>query len=189
MYSCISVAIMENLEKQLKNFKGIRPNPEYAEKSRMLILASKQKPETFRKFGIFEFLRTSIVIGVGLFLLVMLVGGTFYINKNYSPLTLDGLNRQSLITEAEEIDASLQTTLGQIKYLDQLNQKALETIEQVVNEKISASSTEQETINKAGVPEEATSTVDEINAFFNKKPNSTDTESDGINKILDKLSQ
>ncbi len=190
MDSRISVAIMNNIEKILKNLKNIRSDSDYTKRSRMLILASKQNLQTPKFNSIFEFLRASTIIAFGLFLLIALIGGAFYINKNFSPLALDGLNQQSLLAEAENMNNSIEMTLGQIKYLDQINQKTLRTITQVTKDQlVTLTPTSSESVSLTPETAQSTSTIESIENYLIEKPSSTDDGGQKIDELLEKISK
>lgn len=184
---------MENLEKKLKELKNIQPDFEYTSKSRMLILHSKQAANPASRIKFFEIFRIFATASVGLFLLITIIGGSIYINKNYSPITLDGLNQQSLILEAKEINTSIESTLEQIKFLDQANQKTIETVKQISKENLSVSVT-NETSELSEAHEEKASSTMEIENFLIESPSSTiyyenKEKEEKISEILEKLSR
>lgn len=140
-----------DIEKILKQLKNIAPDKKYAENSRLLILASKKSETpkfklasmprlTFR--NIFETMRLTATVGVGLFLIVVFLGGASYINKTYSPISYEGLDQKSLVAEADEINRSIEITLREISSLDQSNQQAIQTIGDISkNQPVSSTST------------------------------------------------
>ena len=182
---------MENdLIKILNKFRKIEPDADYAKKSKMLILSSRKKEANF-KFSfnmrnVFEMLRFSAIFIVVFFLIASVIGGVSYINKEFSPLNLEGLNQKSLTTEAKSINNSIQGTLEEIKYLDQANKKAIHTITEVSKNNpvysniISTSS--------SSTASSSTSTED-IQNFLITSPTSTDGSNQDINNLLDKASQ
>ncbi|MBI5401312.1 hypothetical protein HZB05_00570 [Candidatus Wolfebacteria bacterium] len=178
----------EKIVKILQNLKSVKPDRNYSEKSRMLVLLLKEQiaDNKFSRSKIKSFadiLRLSTLIGAAIFLLLFLVGGVSYINKNFSPLALEGLNQKSLVAEAENINSSIQITLEEIKYLDQSNQKAIKTIEEVSkNKPIYIAPTSTILIS--------TSTVDEFDKFLiENNPSSTETQADSIDELLNQISQ
>jgi hypothetical protein len=171
--------------KILNSCKSIKPDQDYSERSRMLILASEQKaPQgkfsalSLRNFV--EIFRISGVVGIISFLLLFLMGGVSYINKNFSPLGLEGLSQKSLVTEAKDINNSIEITLKQIKYLDQSNQKTLNTISEVSKNQpiystttpVSATSTQPNTTSTDDISEfliaTSTSTVESTDDLLNQ---------------------
>lgn len=193
---------MDNLEKKLRNLKSIGPDKKYAEKSRMLILASpKITPDTkttihsTAKTGalvhvgwknIAELLRFSGVFAIALFVIFSILGGVSYINKTFSPLSLEGLNQKSLTTEAKDINSSIQITLSEIQYLDQANKKAINTANEIsknnpVYSNIATTSTSTDA-----------STTEDINNYLITSPTSTNvdnTNNQDVNSLLDKAAQ
>ncbi len=176
----------KDILKILNKLKEIKPDPDYAKKSRMLILVSKQNELKSLNFGFKNFteiLRFSAVVGLAGFLLLSLLEGVFYVNKNFSPLALEGLNQKSLITEAEGINNSIQITLKEIKYLDQSNKKTINMINEISkNEPVYSN------IPMNYSSAEATSTED-IENFLIESPTSTDINGQNINSLLDKVAQ
>ncbi|MDI6734250.1 MAG: hypothetical protein QMD50_02010 [Patescibacteria group bacterium] len=169
----------------LKNLKSIKPDRGYAERSKMLILAtpqnSREKVSYFNNF--FELLRFSVALGLGSFLIIGLLGGISYINKNFSPLGLEGLNQKSLSVEAEDINHSIQITMEEIKYLDQTNQKVIRTMNEVSKNKPIYSN-----VSSTISADIESSSTEDISAFLIKDPalnlnNATGT----IDEMLDKL--
>lgn len=178
----------EKIVKILQNLKSVKPDRNYSEKSRMLVLLSKEqiansKLPPFKIKSFADILRLSTLVGAAIFLLLFLVGGVSYINKNFSPLALEGLNRKSLIAEAENINSSIQITLEEIRYLDQSNQKAIKTIEEVSkNKPVYVAPTSTLSVS--------TSTIDEIDKFLiENNPSSTENQLDSINELLNQISQ
>ena len=180
----------ERVLKILNELKSIKPDKGYGERSLMLILASKQnEAQKAPRFGfktVIESLRISAVVGVIGFLLATLMGGVSYINKNYSPLSLEGLNSKSLVAEANSIDNSIQITLQEIKYLDQSNKKAIKTIDNVSKNDLVYTATTTSVSSTSSTTED-NSPLGEIEKMLMEKP-STDT-GQSIDELLDKLSQ
>ncbi|MEK7149877.1 MAG: hypothetical protein AAB757_02800 [Patescibacteria group bacterium] len=178
----------QDIIKILQNFKSIKPDRNYSEKSRMLVLLSKEqiadnKLPSFKIKSFADVLKLSTLVGAAIFLLLFLVGGVSYINKNFSPLALEGLNQKSLIAEAENINNSIQITLEEIKYLNQSNQNAINTIEEVSKNKSMY-------VAPTSTPSVSTSTIDEIDKFLiENNPSSTENQSDLIDKLLNQISQ
>ena len=178
--------------KILKKCESIKPDPEYSIRSKSLILSSRQndKEQPLKAFmhsmtNISELFRVSAIAGVAAFLLLFLLGGVSYINKTFSPLSLQGLSQKSLVTEAQDINNSIEITLEQIKYLDQSNQSAINTINEVSKNAPVYSTTTPETVTSTAANSTATST-DDIQKFL---IDASSTASDSTNNLLDKLSQ
>lgn len=181
---------MENdIFKTLQDFKSIAPDSAYAKHSRMLILASPQ--HVIDTPHVSTFFRVSAILGAGVIALFMILGGTTYINETYSPLALEGLNQKSLTAEADEINDSIEITLGTIDYLDNSNQQTLQKIAEISktsNEPAAA----RTMLMAAPIAPEATST--DMEAFLIKsdttaEPASAEPTTDTINAILDKVSE
>ena len=174
--------IENDIIKILKGLNSINPGKEYSENSRMVILASPQKEaEKTRWFSLkhaIEIFRLSTAVGVISFLLLVLMGGVSYINNTFSPLALDGLNQNSLTTEAAGIDNSIQITLSEIKYLDQSNKKAIKTIDQVSQNK---------PVYKEATSTITTSTIETAEPALENSASSTATSS--IDELLNQISQ
>jgi len=128
----------EKLIKILSELRTVRPDKDYARKSRVLIL-SHAKVASGAQFvtvkSAFEFLRLAAVTAFGIILLLTIFGGVSYINKNFSPVMLSGLDQKSLMTEADEINNSIDVTLKEIKYLDNSNSATNKQIEQIAGNK------------------------------------------------------
>lgn len=171
----------------LRELKHIAPDSEYTKHSRMLILAAPQHatPETLGiatpRVG--TFLRLSAILAAGVGALVMILGGTTYLNETYSPLALEGLNQKSLTAEANEINSSIEITLGTIDYLDTSNQTTLQKISEISKPAAAATLASTATATPA---ETATTTMD---AFLIKNDSDTASPADQINAALDKIAQ
>jgi len=178
--------IENEIQKILNSCKLIKPNQEYTQNSKMVILATQPKETSpiFSARNLFEILRTSGVVGIVSFLLLFLMGGVSYINKNFSPLGLEGLSQKSLITEAKDINNSIEITLKQIKYLDQSNQKTINTISEVSkNQPIFSTTTPA--VAATSTQSAATST-DDISEFLIETSTSTvDSTDDLLNKAAE----
>jgi len=161
----------EKLIKILSEFKSIEPESGYSKKSRVLLL-SLVKPETtpfittFSFRSIFDFLRVSAVTAFGIILLLTIFGGVSYVNKNFSPILLPGLDQKSVITEADEINNSINVTLKEITYLDNSTAATNNQIDQVAN-------------NKKTLVTETVPTPTSTNSRYDQK----------INDLLNKASQ
>ncbi len=157
----------------LRNLRHIAPDRNYVEHSKMLILASPRhakKPDAATIRDIFSLIRISAALGAGIIGLFVILGGVSYINETYSPLALEGLNQKSMTAEANQINNSIEITLGTVDYLDASNKTALKKIAEV------ASST--------AIITTATPTTD-INAFLINN----DSASTSVNDILEKVSK
>ncbi|MCR4275620.1 MAG: hypothetical protein NUV83_02620 [Candidatus Wolfebacteria bacterium] len=159
----------EKLVKILSELKSIKPKSDYSKKSRVLLL-SLANPEaaprlaTFR--SVFDFLRVSAVTAFGIILLLTIFSGVSYVNKNFSPILLPGLDQKSVITEADEINNSIDVTLKEITYLDNSTAATNNQIDQVAN-------------NKKTLVTETVPTPTSTNSQYDQK----------INDLLEKASQ
>ncbi|AKM78709.1 MAG: hypothetical protein UY31_C0038G0009 [Candidatus Wolfebacteria bacterium GW2011_GWE1_48_7] len=181
---------MENdIFETLQELKRIKPNSEYAKHSRMLILASPQ--HMIDSPHVSTFFRVSAMISAGVIALVMILGGTTYINETYSPLALEGLNQKSLTAEANEINDSIEITLETIDYLETSNQTTLKKITEI--SKLADEPTAARTMMMAApTAPEATSTNMEsflIKSDTTAESTATEPPTDTINTILDKVSE
>jgi hypothetical protein len=125
---------MENdIFKTLQELKHIQPDSEYTKHSRMLVLAAPQhaSPVLSDAPKLSTIFRLSTILGVGLASIFFILGGISYINETYSPLALEGLNQKSLVVEANEINSSIEITLGTIDYLNTSNQTTLKKIAEI----------------------------------------------------------
>lgn len=181
--------------KTLEKLRGINPNPEYSENSRMQILVMPQHEAPGTKWLTFrnaiEVFRLSTAVGIAGFLLVSLLGGVSYLNNTFSPFALDGLNQNSLKTEAAGIDNSIEVTLKQISYLDQSNKAAIKTITQVsTNKSVFTPTSTPEEIQSAILETTSTivtSTAPEAAQMSGQQP--AIESSSSINDLLDQISQ
>jgi len=111
----------EKLVKILSGLRTVGPDKDYAKQSRVLILSHAKAVSNTRFVtvkSVFDFLRVAAVTAFGIVLLLTMFGGVSYVNNNFSPILLSGLDQKSLMTEADEINNSINVTLKEIKYLD-----------------------------------------------------------------------
>ncbi|MEK7566505.1 MAG: hypothetical protein AAB494_02440 [Patescibacteria group bacterium] len=159
----------EKLVKILSELKSIKPKSDYSKKSRVLLLSSV-KPEATPRFttfrSVFDFLRVAAVTAFGIVLLLTIFGGVSYVNKNFSPILLPGLDQKSVITEADEINNSINVTLKEITYLDNSTAATNNQIDQIAN-------------NKKTLVTETVPTPTSTNSQYDQK----------INDLLEKASQ
>lgn len=185
---------INEIEKIFRNLAVIKPDQNYSRKSKTEILSRKQafsgQLATARGFSfsfknIFEIAKLSGAISVIGLLILILMGSVSYINKNFSPLGLEGLNQKSLVVEAEGINNSIQITLQEIKHLDQSNKKAIETIE-----KVSQNKPIYTTLNATASSsnETASGTVETLENFL-IDASVIEKENNEINDLLDKAMQ
>lgn len=90
-------------------FKNIKPDPLYAEKSKRVVLASPQTPANVRERGIMVFLR-ALETGVALVLagfFIMLATGTFN-GSPLAPVQYSVIDPNGLHAEAQAIDIQIQ---------------------------------------------------------------------------------
>lgn len=171
----------QDIFKTLHELKGIEPKDAYTKHSRMLVLAAPQHPASqhAKSPKLSTIVRLSTIAGVGLIGIFFILGGISYINETYSPLALEGLNQKSLTVEANEINNSIEITLGAIDYL--------ETSNQVTLSKIAAIS---KTNTSTTTPTVATSTTSTTMDAFLINSNATSTSADQqINNALESISK
>lgn len=174
----------QDIFKTLKELKRIEPDAAYAKHSRMLVLAAPQNsvPQPMTTPRLSTVFRLSAILGAGLIGIFFILGGISYINETYSPLALEGLNQKSLVVEANEINNSIEITLGAINYLDTSNQITLKKIAEI--SKTNASTT------AAALAPIATSTT--MDAFLIKSDPTTSIEAPAnkqINDVLESISK
>lgn len=108
-----------DLIKILQQLKEIEPDPDYSKKSRALILIRAnqergltQTPKTNYLIGFlrdFQSMRFALASEIAGFLIVIgLLAGFYYLNQN---------NKNNLVVQADEINASIQLKLNEIQYL------------------------------------------------------------------------
>lgn len=171
----------------LRNLKQIAPDSAYAKHSRMLILASPRHAMN-KSPRVSTFFRISAMLGAGVIALFMILGGTTYINETYSPLALEGLNQKSLTAEADEINDSIEITLGSIDYLDNSNQTTLRKIAEI-SKTSSAEPAATTMMTAASAP---TATTTDMKAFLIKSDSTAEptlAKPVDINTILEKVSK
>lgn len=94
----------------LKELRGIQPAPDYSEKSRLLIIASKRPAKAAGfLFGFHFNALTSLASAVVLILIIL--SGAYGVNY------FDKRNQGRLIVRAGEANANIQIRLDEIKYL------------------------------------------------------------------------
>lgn len=178
---------MENdIFKTLRELKRIAPDSDYAKHSRMLILASPRHMVESPRVS--TFFRLSAMLGAGVIALFMILGGTTYINETYSPLALEGLNQKSLTAEADEINDTIEITLGTIDYLDTSNQTTLKKIAEI--SKTSSTEPAAATLMMTAAAPAATST--DMDAFLIKSDSTAEpaeAEPVDINAVLDEVAK
>ncbi|MEE8131601.1 MAG: hypothetical protein V3T98_00960 [Candidatus Paceibacterota bacterium] len=110
----------KDLLKNLKDLQQIRPDDEYAKRSRLLILSSPHYETRVRKINPIAIMAVS-----GVFVLII-VFSVSYINQILSPIFLPGLNQNDLVAEANEMTALIQVRLDDVKYnIQELEDKSL----------------------------------------------------------------
>ena len=118
---------MELFEQKIKELRAMRPDHGYAQKSRGLILSSpKNAVSIYRNFDIsksgflthlFESLRYSAALGLGVIMLVVAIGGFSYLRHDSGSTVLgSGLNANSLSAEAGLAEESVQ--LAEARYFE-----------------------------------------------------------------------
>lgn len=128
--------IEHDIKKILKELKNVSPDPGFTARSRRIVLSSKNRTSLadfwhFKNY--LEVARLGLTVGLTAILIFAIFGGVSFINQRFSPIPA-GLN-QSLITEAEEVNSSIQIALNEVAYLDQSNSQTIKTIEKVASAK------------------------------------------------------
>lgn len=99
----------QDLLKNFKELKEIRPEADYFKRSRVLILAEIEASKKYVRVGFFA---RKFVWGVAIAAVLLLVisGGTYSYIKNQS-------DQNDLVAKASEANASIQVKLNEIQYL------------------------------------------------------------------------
>ncbi len=111
----------------LKQMKEIRPDAEYARRSRHLVLSSKTdapQPVSVRQF-FFQIAQMGPALALAVVLLLLIAGGVSTSNY-FSPITLSSLDPVSLRAEADAIDIQIQ--LMNIGYAEPQNAETTSTV-------------------------------------------------------------
>lgn len=186
-----------NIVKILKELRHIEPDKDYARRSKIIILSSKEQRETKFDLAIARFnfknavalARFSGIFIVAFFLIFSMLGGVSYVNKTFSPLALEGLDQKSLIAEAENINNSIQITLEEIKYLDQTNKKTINTIDELSKNVPNVPEYSNISISATSSSTDSSTSTEDIENFLITSPTSTDETEDAINALLDKIAE
>ena len=100
-----------NLIKTLKELKDIKPDADYSKRSRAVILSH----EPIKPIGVFgvikNFQSTGIMIAEisSVLVVVLLLGGLWFYNVNE--------NKAAMVVKADELNASINVKLNEIRYL------------------------------------------------------------------------
>lgn len=177
----------QNILKVLQELRRIKPDAAYTKHSRMLILAAPQSPVMQPAVApkLSTVFRLSAILGAGLIGIFLILGGISYINETYSPLALDGLNQKSLVAEANEINNSIEITLGSIDYLDTSNQATLKKIAEI--SKTNASTTA--VTSATALSPAATSTTMDAFLIKNDAASTAAPANQQINDVLENISK
>jgi hypothetical protein len=107
-----------NLLKIFKNLKEIKPDAEYSKRSRLLILSSQPLKEpvlthVFRapRLG-FGFKLAVVPVSIIVLIIIIFLGSS-YLGQLFTPIFFP---QKGLTAEAEELNASIQIKLNEIKY-------------------------------------------------------------------------
>lgn len=115
----------KSFEDKLKEFRTIKPDAAYSERSKLLIVSTPQQTPGTARFGsFFEIFRFAAVTAVAIMLVFSVLGGVSYVNKNYSLANLEGLDQNSLVAEAQDVQSSIDITMAEIKYLETTGKQA-----------------------------------------------------------------
>ncbi|MDP3953775.1 MAG: hypothetical protein Q8P99_03070 [bacterium] len=107
----------EQLIKQLTALRGVEPDANFARGVRSKILyGSEPKPARF--FGLAQSLSTTLSMGlVILFFAFLALGGVATLLRHPAFPTFQGVNEQSLASEAGDINENIDVRLGEVNYL------------------------------------------------------------------------
>jgi hypothetical protein len=99
----------KELLKILEKLRKIQPDPDYSRKSRLLILTSeRQSIKSVKLLPSFRFVNLATLTSLVIVLILITFGGVYYLSQS---------NQQDLIVRANEVNASIQIKLDEIKYL------------------------------------------------------------------------
>jgi len=101
---------MEQIISQLKKLQNIKPNTDYKNKSKLLILETYNQTSFTRFNEIFKF---SLALSLTASFLLLIIGGVNYLENSPLPLTITGLNIKTL--EAEAKNLKLDITISEIE--------------------------------------------------------------------------
>lgn len=104
----------EKLLKNLKELKKIQPDPDYSKRSRLFVLSQARINEEKPAFGgVFNILRNfysiKLATAVAVLIFIFMVSGGVYYYVRQS-------NRNELVVQAGEMNASIKVKLDEIKY-------------------------------------------------------------------------
>ena len=100
---------MEKIIKQLKNLRHIRPSEDFRDNSKLTILQTPNHSSVFRFNEIFRF---SGAMALTASFMLLIFGGISYLENSPLPLTMAGLNLETLEAEAESL--KLDITISEI---------------------------------------------------------------------------
>ncbi len=103
-----------NLFETLRKFKTIKPDPSYTEKSKRVILASRQEMPAMSPFrGILQFIETGAAVALAGFFILLITGA--FSNSGYiTPVQYSVIDSAGLHAEAQAIDMQIQ--LANVSY-------------------------------------------------------------------------
>ncbi len=112
----------EKLIKQLAALRGVEPDPDFAQGLRSRIMYGSE-PRQARFFGFAQSLSSTLSIGlVVLFFAFVALGGMASLLRHPSFPTFQGVNEQSLASEAGSINETIDVHLKEVNYLTNVSQ-------------------------------------------------------------------
>lgn len=137
----------KDLIKQLNSLKAITPEDGYARNSRFIILSSGEtNKRVTTKYGFFarSFNFASSVAMVAVFLFVLTIGGISGALKGFFLPNLEGVDNQSLLTEADIITSDIDIKLRDIQYFAEDDTVALAEGEKSFTQTVDFTDSEEE---------------------------------------------
>jgi len=107
----------EHIIKQLSTLKSIQPDADFARSARTTILYGSE-PMPVRFFGLTQSLSTTLSIGlVVMFFVFIALGGVATMFRTPLSPTFQGVNEESLASEAGSINQTIDAHLNEVAYL------------------------------------------------------------------------
>lgn len=121
---------MDKIIEQLKKLKEIRPEKNFSEKSRFLVISSKRKAVYWMPNQISEIFRYLGAVSITASLIILFIGSFNYFEKSNLPMIIAGLDMKTLSAEAESLGIDVN-----ISKLDYYNSS--QTVKTALNQTIS----------------------------------------------------
>jgi hypothetical protein len=96
-----------NLLETLKNFKDIKPDAAYTEKSKRMILATEPRERWSFGRGLMNIFETGIAVALAVFF-ILVIAGQFSNAPYVSPARFSVINPETLHAEAQAVDIQIQ---------------------------------------------------------------------------------